>query len=1073
MKKLYIFISILALALLSCTDIFAQSTRQISGTVKDSNGEPIVGASVLVPNTSTGTSTDVDGHFILDVPNDAKTIEIGCVGYATSSVTLESSAVYSAVLSDDSTFLDETVVVGYATQRKATLTGSVSSVKIDDNAIARPVTSVSSSLAGLAAGVTVNQTTGKPGSSATIRVRGIGTLNDNSPLVLVDGIEWSMDNLNPADIESISILKDAASTSIYGAQGANGVILITTKQGDGKIKFNYNGYVSIQKVQNKLSLTSDNAEYMELVNETNTNQGLAEHFSQATIDQWRAAKQNPNALNDYGVPNYIAYPNTDWFDTIFKTGVSHNHHLSMSGSSNGIRFQAGVGYMDNPGVMNVADGVNSGAKKLTIQAKGEGQVGKWLTLGTNVYGTFDRLGAASTANVFSYLDKTSPGIYPGEPYKYGLPAATEESTTANNLLLWLDRQGEDKRENYSLTGYFNAKIIKGLQLDGKINYLSYRRDYKSYGGSRLSRWDYVKNVAGQTASLESETVTNANYHSGQFNTELILRYNHTFAESHELMALVGYATQHYKYDEFSASKKGMVNEKLTDLNAVSTLDAISGYSTEWAQASVFGRVNYSYKSKYILEGNIRYDGSSRFSPSSRWGLFPSISGAWRISEEPFMKSTRNWLDNLKLRASYGVTGNNRTSNYAWQATYASSTLVVEGNKSSVMYTNKIGNEDLKWETTKTTDVGIDFTMLRNRLSGEIDFYDKNTSGILFVPSLSLSMGAVTGATENIAKVNSRGLEIGLKWADRIGDFSYGIGGNIAFNRSLVTKYKGKLVKGWDGDTYVNNFADVSESGFGGRILEGHKLGETYLQKPYHGTGNYSGGVLDLNAGPKDGIIRTEADMAWVKAMIDAGYTFGGVNTVGKGTLWYGDVIYADSNGDGNYGNSNDNEFTGHTSTPLYTYGINLSFGWKGIDLYMLFSGAGGNYLVWYTNPSYSPGYNTYSFLADGRYFYDPENPNDSRTNINSKYPRLGAKSTGSGSTFWEYKGDYLKLKNIQIGYTLPSSVTSKVKIDKLRIYATADNLFTITGYPGLDPEIGTDITYPLMKQYAFGIQLTF
>lgn len=1047
----------------------------LTGKVLDDKGNPVPGAYVLEKGTKNGTVTDSDGVFCFDKTPESGVLVVSSLGFEDKEVSVSGKKNITVSLQENRIMLDETVVVGYASQKKATLTGSVSSIKIDDNALGRPVTSVSSSLAGLAAGVAVNQTTGKPGTSATIRIRGIGTLNNNSPLVLVDGVEWSMDNLNPADIESISVLKDAASTAIYGAQGANGVILVTTRQGDGKIRFDYNGYVSIQQALNKLSMISDYADYMELVNESLTNVDNTPYYTQATIDMWRRAGKYPTAVNEYGVPNYIAYPNTEWFSEIFKTGVSQNHHLSMAGSSNGIRYSAGVGYTDNPGIMNVADDVNSGAKKLTVQAKGEGTVGKWLTLGTNIYGTMDNLGAANTANVFTYLGRTCPGIWPGEPYKYGVPASSEESTTANNLLSWLDRQGQDKRESYSLTGYFKARLIEGLQLEGKVNYLSYRRDYKYFGSARTSTWDYARNEVRSSANLTDQQVTNANYHSGQTNTELLLRYNVNIADTHEITALAGYSTQHYLYDEFSARKKGMTSESLTDLNALGTMDSITGYSTEWAMASLFGRLNYSYKSRYIIEGNVRYDGSSRFSPKSRWGLFPSVSGAWRLSEEPFMSSLRSWLDNFKIRASYGVTGNNRTSNYAWQATYASSTIALEGGKTSAMFTSKIGNENLKWETTRTTDVGIDFAMFGNRLSGEVDWYNKNTSGILFVPSLSITMGQVTGATENIAEVNNKGLEFNLKWNDKVGDFRYAVGANISFNRNIVKKYKGALVKGWAEDgQYVNNLADVSESGFGGRIAEGYKLGETYLRKIYRGTGDYDGsGNLDLNAGPKDGIIRTESDMEWVRMMVESGYKFCGVNMVSKNTLWYGDIIYEDSNGDGNYGDTNDQNFTGHTSTPKYTYGLNVSLGWKGIDLYMLFSGAGGHYLYWQTAPSLASGYNTYSFLVENRYFYDPENPGDPRTAVDSKYPRMGGRNTGAASDFWEYKGDYLKLKNIQLGYTLPSSLTRRFKVDRLRVYATADNLFTVTSYPGLDPEIGTSITYPLMRQYALGIQLTF
>ena len=1050
--------------------------RTVRGVVLDEKGETVIGAGILIKGTKAGTVSDLSGRFSLDNVPSGAVLAVSILGYVGQEVPVAGKNDITIVLQEDNKVLDEVVVVAYGTQKKVNLTGSVSAVNIDDQAISRPSVNMSGALAGLASGVSVQQSTGKPGTSATIRVRGIGTLNNNEPYVLVDGVEWSMDNLNPADIESISVLKDAASTAIYGALGANGVILVTTKSGNGRIKFNYNGYVSIQNAVNKLKMISDYAEYMELVNEGYTNIDNSAHYSQATIDTWRDAAKYPNARNEFGMPNYMAYPNTEWFSVIFKPGVSQNHHITMAGSQKDLRYSVALGYTDNPGIMNVAEGVNSGQQKYTFQTKSEATAAKWLTIGTNIYGTRDDMGVASTANVFSYLSKTVPGIYPGEPYKYGYPSSTEESTTANNLLNWLDRSGTDTRLNMTASGHFSAKLFKGLNLDGKATYIVFRREVKNYGTDRNSTWDYVRDKRYASESMSGLSVTDTDYKSDRFDTELLLRYTAPLPEAHQLSSIAGYATQQYRWQELSAGKKGMTDPSLTDLDSVANINSVVGQSTEWAMASFFGRINYAFKSRYLLEANLRRDASSRFSSQARWGIFPSFSGGWRISEEPFMASTRTWLDNLKVRASWGMVGNCRTSDYAWQATYGSIPVVVSGAKTTGLAMTKLGNENLKWESTTSLDAGVDVAMLQNRLTAEFDWYDKTTSGILFVPSIPLTMGSVTAATENIAEVNNRGVELSVRYRGNFAGIEYSVGVNGSYNTNIVRKYKGALEKGWNEDKseYINNLADVSEAGFGGRICEGHMLGETYILKIYRGTGNYDGsGLINVNAGPKDGIIRTESDMAWVRMMVDAGYKFQGIDRVSKNTLWYGDVIYEDTNGDGNYGDTNDQNFTGHSRTPKMNFGLNVSLAWKGIDFYMLWAGSAGHWFIWSTSPSLDPGYNTYQFAVDNRYFYNPDDPSDLRTNINSKYPRMNSKTGGSSSDLWEYRGDYLKLKNIQLGYTLPERFTRRAQVERVRFYATADNILTFTAFPGLDPEIGTSVTYPLMKQYAFGVQLTF
>jgi hypothetical protein len=399
-----------------------------------------------------------------------------------------------------------------------------------------------------------------------------------------------------------------------------------------------------------------------------------------------------------------------------------------------------------------------------------------------------------------------------------------------------------------------------------------------------------------------------------------------------------------------------------------------------------------------------------------------------------------------------------------------------------------GNSALRWESTTSSNIGFDYGFFDNKLTGEIDAYQNITDGILFIPAQQPVKGNITGATENIAVVQNRGAELTLGWRDKIGkDFHYHLNGNVSFSRSIVTKYKGELQKYWEYDEdgnkvkYINNQSDVATGGFGGLIVEGHALGETNYRKMYRGTGSgFDGDLLDLNAGPVDGMIRTESDMEWVKAMLAAGFTFDGKNRVSKDQLWYGDFLYADSNEDGNYGDANDMDLSGRSSQPKFYFGFNTGFSWKGVDFSMQWAGAAGFYLLWntsyYNNTQVSNGHGITQRIANDHYFYDPENPDDPRTNINGTYPRitLGTSNGNSVTSQWyEYKGDYLKMKNMQIGYTLPSAITEKIFIERVRIYGSGENLLTITSYPGLDPEIGTNIGYPLMRQFAIGAQITF
>ena len=540
----------------------------------------------------------------------------------------------------------------------------------------------------------------------------------------------------------------------------------------------------------------------------------------------------------------------------------------------------------------------------------------------------------------------------------------------------------------------------------------------------------------------------------------------------------------YRTWGWGVSKQGATDWTLNDLGTYETLSGSSSTAKNgWGLRSYFGRVNYAYKNRYLFEANLRADGSSRFGSNNRFGIFHSFSAGWKIHADRFMVGTGVWLSYGKLRASWGKAGNNQgIGNYAWQAVYATQNVVVDGSGSKGLYISSLSNADLKWETTATTDIGLDMGFFDTRLTAEIDYYRKNTTDILYTPTIYMTMGEVSGVPSNLGSVVNKGVELALNWKSRIGkDFSYYAGVNFSYNKNRVTRFKGDLVKTWTDGVYTNNLSDVTAGYGSGKLCEGHALGEHYLRRLYKGNGRgYRGGAVDVNAGPKDGMIRTQQDFEWVQAMLETGYTFNGVTALSKDQLWYGDLIYADRNGDGNYGDDNDMDFNGRTSTPSYNLGVNLGFAWKGLDFNMTWSGAFDYYIIWnalyYNGTQTTNGHGISERVADNHYFFDPENPADARTNLKGAYPRLTFGTPGDNrqaSEFYEYKGDYLKLKNVQIGYTLPSRITKKFYVQQLRFFVSGENLLTITDYPGLDPEKGSAIGYPLMRSVTFGAQITF
>lgn len=1058
-----------------------KESKKISGVVLDSKGEPIIGVNVVEKGVANGTVTDLDGKFSFEVSLES-TLVLSYIGYLPKEVPVGNKSLFEVRLLEDSQALDEVVVVGYSTQKKVNLTGSVSTVNFEEMS-SRPVTDASQALNGASPGIQIMQSSGQPnGESFSYNIRGVGTLNSSSPLILVDGMEQSIGMVNPSDIASVSILKDAASCAIYGNRGANGVILITTKNGsDDKINITYDGTVSYNEPFKIVHTISDYIQYMQLMNESANNLGSSDMFSQSSIDTWKVANADPNGISVSGYPNSVAYPNTDWWDEIYTKQWMQKHTVSINGKEKRTGYSMSFSYIENPGVVK-----KTGYTRYMGRVNLYSDITDWLRVGTRIWGNVtDSDVSDSGSGFFNSINtqKMLPCTYPFYDGKYGAPEGPEDDPQSHNPL-WdmAHSDGYDKYTQLYTGWYAQVKFLKHFTYNFDFYYKDLRREKKTVDTS-IGKYSFSKG-AFSTGAADPSTLYTSMYYTRENTTKLnhLINYNQSFG-FHDVSAMIGYEEQTYKYRETDVSKLGLTDASINDMNAATTPYSIAGYGTTYAARSVFGRANYAYKSKYLFEFNLRYDGSSRFAPESRWGAFPSFSAGWRMTEEPWLKSVQ-WMDNLKLRASWGKLGNNSIGNYDWQSVYSAANYSTGQALTSGIAITSIANAALTWEETAVTNIGIDYGFLENKLTGNIDVYDKLTSGILYTPDMYMVMGNATAPKANIAEVTNRGVEFELGWRDHIGkNFNYSIKGQFSFNKNFVSKYKGELKRGWNTDhtEYSTNIGDVSTGGTT-RVIEGHQINEFYLPNAYKGSGSYfnADGSVNIGGGPKDGMIRTERDMEWLQAMQKSGYTFQPYNNVAKNALWYGEYIYADANGDGIYGNSYDSEFQETSTTPKYNFGIQANASWKDFDLSMTWGGAAGFSIYYYSTSRNSSetvyGYSIPDAVAKDHYFFDPENPADPRTNLTSEQPRLvnisGAQSSASSSLHLE-KGNFIKLRNLTFGYTLPKSITKKFYAERLRVYASGENLFAITGFSGQDPEMRTTVGYSTMRQFAFGINLTF
>ncbi len=983
---------------------FAQ-TKVVTGTVVSSlDGTVLPGVNVIVKGTTEGTTTDFDGNFTLDVSSE-NTLLFSYMGFKSQEILVGSQTSFSISLEEDASQLDEVIIVGYGTQKKANLTGSLSTVKTDDIKD-RPITQASQMLSGQAAGVSVLQQSGKPGGdAATIRIRGVGTLGNSSPLVLVDGVISSLDAVNPADIESMTVLKDAASASIYGSRAANGVILVTTKQGKvGKLRVDYDVYAGVQEATRLPDYVTNSVEFMELKNLAihNEDPTASPFFSQAQIDEYRT-----------GTDPYI-YPNTNWNDVMYRTAFIQSHNLRVSGGSEKTKYSFSGGYLDQEGVL-----LGTSAEQYNVRMNLNSQVSEKFDFSVNISGRHDDIHdpVVGAGALTGWVNRALP-MY-GTTLEDGRYADTWLGNSSQNSLAGA-QTGENNlmKDRYILNTTGTYEFIEGLKLTGMV---AVQKEYSLRKKFVPELFTYNPKTLEPKAQGSGGTLLSAHNNSNQrtritLNTRL--DYARTFAENHNTTFLIGFNQDTDRYDYLNASKAGIPSNALHEIDAGSVDPTANGGRVNFALQSYFGRVTYNFKEKYLFEANFRYDGSSNFAEGNKWGFFPSVSGAWRISEESFMVNS-DIVNNLKLRASWGQLGNQSIDPNQYSAFYSlGQNYSYGGSLVGGAAQNDLPNPDITWETSTQMDIGVDFDAWDGKLGLVVDYYNKLTEDILRSTNISSVVGGLNPPLVNLASVRNTGWEFAVTHRNTIGDFSYGINVNYTTINNEVTK--------------------IAAPSFGSytRIEEGRPINEFYVIKMI-------------------GIFQDEAEVITHGAQPGA---------------QPGDVKFEDFDNNGVI-DGDDRQAAG-SSIPTSSYGISLDAEYKGFDFMMLMQGFAGIYAI--TEHEQKPFFNgagVPKFWVDNA--WTAENPNNS-------YPRLTRSSNYVNnawrtSSFLLEDSSFLRIKNIQIGYSLPQDWLDRVNINKFRIYVNAQNPFTFTDYRGLDPEKNVYAgrgSYSNVSIYSLGINLS-
>lgn len=1067
------------------TPVQKGTVRKIEGTVKDTKGEPIIGATVMVKGTATGTITDFDGNFSLDA-TDGANLEISYVGYQSQQIKAISGKLLAVTLKEDTEILDEVVVVGYGTQRKRDVTTSIASVRASDLK-GQPVSSMAEAMAGKMPGVQITQGTGAPGSSLQIKVRGTGTITaGTSPLYVVDGVPLAKDQLNTFnmnDVESIEVLKDASSAAIYGSRGSNGVVLITTKKGtSGKTTVTYEGYYAWQSVSKKIDML-DAYEYAELAYDARNNTYVDKMES---INRKRIAAGNSplpfsisdnNALrlknsgNDYNtivpmelIPYLNGTPgltNTDWQDEIYRTAGMQNHTVSASGGSDKIKYYVSLDYLNQDGIIINSDFKRYGARLNLDVSEGIFKFGITLNPSLTIENKVNSDGAYNSngGGVVASALHSSP-IFPVYNDD-GSFCFAQNSWSADTETIMDD--GSIKRGN-SQTQVWNPVALAMLQKDekkasrifgniyGEVAFLPSLKYRANFGVDLYNDSEDtfrpstipLSNTKGNPESIPEATSQTSRIYNWVF--EQTLSYNKNFG-GHSVSVLGGWTMQYQRDESNYAFANGFIINSIPTLNA-GTVTRGNSNASEWSLLSALARIQYNYLGKYMITGALRADGASRFGKNNRWGYFPSVSLGWRISEEKFMNSLE-FIDDLKLRASYGLTGNFNIPNYGAQGELAYYSYVLGGSSPDAIKgaaPKSMPNPDLKWEKTAQVNVGFDATLFKNRLTLGLDLYNSNTYDLLLNVPVPMTTGYTT-RLENIGKVNNKGIEFNISTNHQMGDVTWSAYFNISKNINEV-KALGP------GNADIISSGSVGNAYFITRV--GEPIGSYYLP------------VVE-------GVYKNQAEVDASLHYVDSPSNYGLADTKP------GDFKFKDVNGDGILDISDTDRAIVGNYMPDFTYGFGANIAWKGIDLGVIFQGVYGNEILNLSRRyfyNHEGNMNNYKGALDR--WKSEDNPG---SGMNVRANRVSKGQNGTTSTWHVEDGSYLRIKNISLGYTFPMSLVNKVCLQAARIYCSIQNPFTFTRYEGYNPEVsnrnsvttnGEDYgVYPLARTISLGVNLTF
>ncbi|WP_255585487.1 TonB-dependent receptor [Bacteroides sp. K03] len=991
----------------------AQQQQTVKGIVKGPDGLPVIAANISQKGTNNATITDLYGNFTLNITGQHPVLVISYIGYVTTEVNVSGRAFIEVVLQEDVEALDEVVVVGYGTMRKKDVTGAVSSVRTED--ITKNATSnVMQAIAGKMSGVQVVQNSGTPGGDVSILIRGVGTINDASPLYVIDGVPVSggMWYLNPNDVESIDVLKDASATAIYGSRGANGVVMVTTKQAqEGHTEINFDYSYGIQHTAKTYDMLNA-SQYAALHNEMRTNAGPEYSLNPAFSD--------PESLGT----------GTDWMDAIFRTAPMQKVNLSMLGGNQKISHATSLGYYTQDGIMK-----NSSYNRLSLQSNISSKIVSNVTVRANVNLSAENRRTQPVSTVIQNAMRILPSIpIQDENGEYAGPTGNAEwNGNALNPVAIINEQ------NYRMKGFrmlsnisLEWEIVKGLK-------------FKTTGGAELG-YDYNNSYIpkykwGMNESKNTmQTVSSA--YEQLYLWDNTLNYDKSFGK-HRINAMAGTSYQEYKKESVSASGSGRASELTTELDNATKATDVGGNSLRWALMSYMARLHYSYDDRYLVTATFRADGSSKFGKDNRFGYFPSFAAAWNIGNESFMQSVKP-ISQLKLRAGYGQTGNQNIGAYTFADKLSvngvynfGSQRGFESNLVNLIYPYLLSNPSVKWEAVEQYNVGVDIGFLKNRIVANLDFYVKNTRDMLTkkpVPQTSgTSLEQADWPPVNIGKVLNRGFEFTINTKNFVGEFKWETNLNMSFNHNEVVSI---------GGPEIMNGVSLIREGQPINSFYGYKLGGVYQTLDEV----FTGPVMENRA----------ADKA----------SHNPYKNTSPGDMWFVDV---DGNGEIN---DLDRTVIGNPS-PDCIFGFNNTFSYKNFDLSIFFQGALGNQVWNGVRASHESMNSTYNQLASTLERWTGEGTSSSMPRAIYADPNNNSRA----STRWLENGSYAKLKNLTFGYTLPENWTNRAKVKALRLYVSFDNLCTITNYSGLDPEVGLSGldygVYPSARTYMFGVSVKF